>query len=212
MFQDRVESGRRLAERLRGYAGEDIVLIAIPRGGVVVAAEVSKALKAPLDIIIPRKIGAPQNEELAIGAVAGPNEVIINWPLVSSLNISDEYIKTATERELREIERRRKLYLGDSPELKITGKTAVIIDDGLATGSTARAAIKAAKAKNPRKVILAVPVAPQETVDQLTREVDELICLLVPPYFYAVGQFYQQFEQVTDIQVVDILSQFKKTA
>lgn len=209
MFQDRTDAGRRLAARLRDYTGQDAVLLAIPRGGVAVAAEVAAVMGAPLDLIIPRKIGAPENEELAIGAVAGLGEIVINESLIDSLQISDDYLKKEAARQLKEIERRRRLYLGDRPEKVITNKTAIIVDDGLATGSTARAAILAVKSKRPKKIVLAVPVAPREAIELLKKEVDELICLKTPELFYAVGQFYERFDQVSDGEVVDILSRLK---
>lgn len=209
MFQDRVSAGRRLARALEKFQGEDLLILGIPRGGVLVAAEVAQALGAPLDLIIPRKIGAPGNEELAIGAVAGEGQVIINSGLVASLGVSEEYIKERVEKEIDEIKRRRRRYLGDATTPNVGKKVVLIVDDGLATGYTALAAIEAVKALNPRRTVLAVPVAPPETAARLAGEVDELICLSTPDPFFAVGQFYSEFHQVTDEEVVSRLRELK---
>lgn len=212
MYQDRIDAGIQLAESLSSYKSRGVVVLAIPRGGVVVAAEVAKALEAPLDLVIPRKIGAPGNEELAIGAVAGTGQVIINEALAQSLSVSEDYLQRAILKELQEIKRRRRLYLGESKEYDLTGKTAILVDDGLATGSTAKAAIKATRSKQPAKLVLAIPVAPRDTVETISKMVDELVCLKIPGDFFAVGQFYYNFDQVNDAEVVEILSEFKKTA
>lgn len=209
MFRDRVDAGRQLARRLEGrYRGSDAVILAIPRGGVVVADEVAKALGLQLDIVIPRKIGAPGNPELAIGAVA-MGESIINEPLVRELGIPREYIESEIRRQLEEISRRRKLYLGDRAPIPLQGRIAIVVDDGLATGYTALAAIHAVKRQNPKKTVLAVPVAPSDTCARLAQEVDELICLEAHELFFAVGQFYEVFDQVTDSEVVEILSRYR---
>ncbi|MCL6473378.1 MAG: phosphoribosyltransferase, partial [Firmicutes bacterium] len=201
-----------LARRLEGkYRGSDAVVLAIPRGGVVVADEVAKALGLQLDIVIPRKIGAPGNPELAIGAVA-MGESIINEPLVRELGIPREYIESEISRQLEEISRRRKLYLGDRAPIPLQGRIAIVIDDGLATGYTALAAIHAIKRQNPKKIVLAVPVAPSDTCARLAQEVDELICLEVHELFFAVGQFYEVFDQVTDSEVIEILSRYRSAA
>lgn len=212
MFKNRADAGCKLAGKLTQFAKKDIIVLAIPRGGVVVAAQVAKSLNAPLDLIIPRKLGAPQNEELAIGAVAGPNEVILDEALIQHLRISKDYIRQVIAKELKEIDRRRQLYLGDCPEIKLFGKIAIIVDDGLATGATARAAIKTARLKKPRKIVFAVPVGPRHTVELVEQEADEVICLEIPTLFYAVGRHYQNFAQVNDSRVIEILSRFKKTA
>lgn len=209
MFQNRVSAGRQLARALEKFRGEDLIVLAIPRGGVVVAAEVAEALGAPLDLIIPRKIPAPGNEELAIGAVAGEGQVIINSGLVASLGVSDKYINEWVGKEIDEIQRRRHSYIGDEKAPDVGNKTILIVDDGLATGYTALAAVEAVRALGGKKVVLAVPVAPPDTVARLDKVVDELICLMEPAEFYAVGQFYSDFSQVTDREVVSRLRDYK---
>lgn len=192
------------------YKGQEAVILAIPRGGVIVAVEVQKALGAPLDLVIPRKIPAPGNPELAIGAVAGPGKVVISEELRRSLGVGRDYVDDQVRRQLQEIERRRQRYLDGKAPIPLEGKTAIIVDDGLATGSTAKAAIVATRAKRPGKIVLAVPVAPADTLDRLGREVDEAVCLSVPDLFYAVGQFYADFPQTSDEEVVDALSTAQK--
>ncbi len=208
MFKDRVDAGRQLAKRLEGeYKDTDAVVLAIPRGGVVVADEVARALNLKLDLIIPRKIGAPGNPELAIGAVA-VGRAMINEPVVRELGVPDSYIESETKRQLEEIARRRRLYLGDRRAIPLRGRIAIIIDDGLATGYTALAAVDAVRQQNPRKTVLAVPVAPTDTCERLKREVDEIICLEAHDLFFAVGQFYEEFSQTTDTEVIDILKNY----
>jgi predicted phosphoribosyltransferase len=205
MFDDRIEAGKKLAGRLSSYRDQDTIVLAIPRGGVVVAAEVAGELGAPLDLIIPRKIGAPGNPELAIGAVAGEGKPLLNESMIKSMRLPSGYIEEAVRSEVEEIKRRRKEYLGDRPRPSLKGKTVIIIDDGLATGYTALAAVRSVTSERPAKVILAVPVAPRETVKFLEPEVDELIVLETPAFFYAVGQFYHDFRQVSDWEVKEIL-------
>lgn len=208
MFKDRVEAGQKLALRLAGCRGQDAIALAIPRGGVIVAAEVAKELNIPLDLIIPRKIGAPGNPELAIGAVAGEGKVFINEPLAKSMHLPESYLQEEVRREVEEIGRRRQQYLGKRPSPDLRGKTVIIIDDGLATGYTALAAVRSVQSEKPEKVVLAVPVAPVETIKFLQTEVDELVVLETPAFFYAVGQFYRDFSQVSDREVIDILKGF----
>lgn len=209
-FSDRSEAGRRLAQRLLKYKGKDAVVLAIPRGGVVVAVEVASALEAPLDVVIPRKIGAPENPELAIGAVGPGGEVVINEAVRSELGVPDSYIAAEVQRQLAEIDRRERLYLGDRQPFPIEGKIAILVDDGLATGYTAIAAARSVRARNPQKIALAVPVAPPDTCERLSKEVDEIICLETPELFFAVGQFYADFTQVSDVEVVEILKRYSE--
>ncbi len=203
MFKERASAGRDLANSLEKFRDQNVLVIGIPRGGVIVAAEVADALNAPLDLIITRKIGAPGNEELAIGAVAGVGQVMLNSKLVEALNVSKDYIEERVEKAVAEIKRRRRLYLGELPSTNVGNKTVLVIDDGLATGYTALAAIEMLRTMKPQKIVLAVPVAPSETVARLTPEVDELVCLSMPREFFAVGQFYDEFHQVTDEEVID---------
>lgn len=209
MFRDRASAGRKLAEALERFKKESPVVLGIPRGGVVVAAKVAAALECELDLIIPRKIGAPGNPELAIGAVAGEGRVIINEDLIAGLDVDREYLDKQIRRENEEIDRRRRLYLGDADPIDITGRTVLIVDDGLATGYTAVAAARAAGAANPAKMVLAVPVAPARTVAELEKEVDEVVCLSTPEPFFAIGQFFGDFSQITDDEVIETLNELR---
>ncbi len=204
-FRDRKEAGEKLAAALTHLKGQDVVVVAIPRGGVVVAAEVAKVLKAPLDVVIPRKIGAPANPELAIGSVVDEERVFLNQSLVRQLSVSEEYLSEQVEKELAEIKRRRFKYLGDR-SYAYKDKTVVLVDDGLATGYTALAALRYLKSKEPKRLVLGVPVAPRETIEFLKAEADEIVCLASPAFFYAVGQFYRDFRQVSDEEVVELLN------
>ncbi len=203
MFENRASAGRELARSLEKFRDQDVLVVGIPRGGVIVAAEVAESLNAPLDLIITRKIGAPGNEELAIGATAGEDQVMLNSKLVEALDVSKEYIEQRVEKAVAEIKRRRRLYLGELPTINVGNKTVLVIDDGLATGYTALAAIEMLRTMKPQRIVLAVPVAPSDTVARLTPEVDELIYLSMPREFFAVGQFYDEFHQVTDEEVID---------
>lgn len=208
MFADRSEAGKKLAEELLGYKEKGCIVVAIPRGGVVVADQVARRLGCPLDLIIVRKIGAPGNPELAIGAVAGVEKVTVNKDTVRNLGVSEEYLQAEAVRQLKEIRRRRTLYLGDKPPLDLKGKPVILIDDGLATGYTTIAAIGAVREQGPSSIILAVPVAPQDTCRLLVTKVDNIVCLLMPEVFYAVGQFYVDFSQTTDEEVIAIMNRY----
>lgn len=210
-FKNREEAGKRLAEKLLEWKEKNPVVLAIPRGGVVVAYEVAKALKAPLDLIIPRKIGAPGNPELAIGAVTEDGTLVLNEDLVAGLRIPEDYVETLREREMEEIRRRKKAYLGDIPPQSLRDKTVILVDDGIATGATARAAIKSVLRQKPLAVVVAAPVAPPETVRALEREVDRVVCLVVFEPFFAIGQFYEDFSQVSDGEVIEFLKRSRKT-
>lgn len=205
-FRDRREAGQLLAQALAFLKGkENVIVLGIPRGGVVVAAEVARAIGAPLDVYITRKIGAPYNSELAIGAIASSGDVVLDEGLIESLGVSPKYVQDETERQRREIERRLKQYRGNRPAQKLEGKTVLLVDDGVATGATTLAAIRALKKQKPAELILAVPVGPPDTVARLSEEVDKLVCLDTPPLFWAVGAFYVAFDQTSDEEVVRLL-------
>lgn len=207
MFTDRVDAGRRLAERLAGRDLPQGLVLAIPRGGVVVGAEIARALSLPLDIIIPRKIGAPYNPELAIGAVTQDGTAIFNEELLRHFSIKDETKAQLVAHAVAEINRRMRLYRGDKPLLSWRNRTIILVDDGIATGFTVTAALRSLRKADPKKIILAVPVAPPDTLENLRPEVDELICLLVPELFMAVGQFYYHFDQTSDQEVISLLKE-----
>ncbi len=212
-FNDRREAGRKLAEALRHYRGKDAVVLALPRGGVPVAAEVAAALDAPLDLLLVRKIGVPWQPELAMGAVIDGEEPITvrNEDIIGLANVTEGDFDAAAQRELEEIERRRKKYIGERPRPEIKDHVAIIIDDGIATGATVRAAIRGLKRKDPKKVVLAVPVAPPSTVESLREEVDELVCLEAPEMFHAISLYYREFSQVSDEEVTRILDSARAT-
>lgn len=205
MFKNRIDAGIKLGFALLESNIEDPVILGIPRGGVVVAAEVAKILKAPLDIAIARKIGAPFDREYAIGAINSLGNVILNETSIRELGISNEYIEKSVKEEIEEIKRRLSIYRGERDMIDIKDKSVIIVDDGLATGLTMLSVVKGVKANNPKKTIVAVPVASYEAVKRLEKEA-EVIALYIPEYFYAVGQFYEDFRQVTDEEVISALN------
>jgi predicted phosphoribosyltransferase len=209
-FHDRSDAGRRLARALSEYKGRSAVVLALPRGGVPVAAEVAAALDAPLDLILVRKIGVPTQPELAMGAVVdGAAPIVVrNEDVIELSGTTAEEFDSACKRELAEIERRRRLYIGDRPRAEIAGQVVIVVDDGIATGATTRAALQAIRNRKPKELVLAVPVAPPDTVMNLRGEVDALICLETPELFGAIGYFYRDFRQVSDQEVVAILKRF----
>ena len=209
IFVDRQEAGRQLAEALSGLKGEDVVVLGIPRGGVVVAAEVARAHGWPLDTVIPRKVRAPGNPELGLGAIA-PGVRVLDQRMLDMMGVSESYLEREIAEEEREIERRSEAYRRGRPAVDVKDKVAVVVDDGIATGGTATAAVRWAKAEGAAKVILGVPVAPAEGVRNLSREADEVVCLETPEPFYAVGQWYQEFPQTSDEEVVHILDQARE--
>lgn len=204
-FRDRREAGRRLAEALTGYRARRPFVLAVPRGGIVVGYEVAVALDAPLDVVVPRKLRAPYNPELAVGAVAHDGSVYLDAPLVSSLRITDDYLKEETAVQLEEIRRRLALYRGDRPQPDLAGRTALVVDDGIATGATLIAALRAVRQMAPAAAVAAIPVAPPEGAEALRAEADDVVCLYTPTLFYAVGQFYDDFAQTTDDEVIFLL-------
>jgi putative phosphoribosyl transferase len=207
-FRDRVEAGRRLAQRLSEYAGrDDVIVLGLPRGGVPVAAEVAKALDAPLDVFLVRKVGLPGYEELAMGAVASGGVLVLDEGLIGRLGVSQEQLERAIRAELQELERREQAYRGGQEPLDLEGKTVILVDDGLATGASMRAGAEAVRRLNPARVVIAVPVAAEETCDQFRDVVDEVVCAVTPRPFNAVGLWYQDFSQTSDDEVRGLLAE-----
>ncbi len=212
LFEDRRDAGRRLAERLAPYAEERPVVFALPRGGVPVGAEVSRSLGAPLEVIVSRKLGAPGQPEFGIGAVTPGGVRVLNERAVRALGIEEDYLQMVSTRELAEAERRLRLFRGEGrPYPDLEGRTAILVDDGLATGVTARASLLALRRMNPQRLVLAVPVCAVQTAELLRPETDELICLLAPADLEAVGLWYRNFEQTSDEEVVRLLEQARRS-
>ncbi|OLB96650.1 MAG: phosphoribosyl transferase [Candidatus Rokubacteria bacterium 13_1_40CM_68_15] len=206
-FHDRREAGRLLAEKLTAYADRpDVLVLALPRGGVPVAYEVARALRAPLDVFIVRKLGVPGYEELAMGAVATGGVRVLNDQVVNGLRIPDYVIDAVTAWEQQELARRESLYRGERPPPDVRGKTVILVDDGLATGSTMQAAVAALRQQQPARIVVAVPTAAPETCDALRAEVDEVICAITPEPFHSVGLWYKDFSQTTDDEVRELLA------
>lgn len=210
MLVDRKDAGKKLSAELEKYKDESPIVLAIPRGGIVTAYETIKRFGFEWDLIIPRKIGLPHNKEIAIGAVSVDGTYLLNEEYIDILNISQEYIENEISEQIEEIKRRLNTYKGNENFPDVNGKTVIIIDDGIATGFTIQAAIKSIKKHAAKKIILAVPVAPQDTISLLEKIVDEVICLLIPNEFHAVGLYYKSFEQTTDEEVFDIVRDLKK--
>jgi len=212
IFANRKEAGQKLAQRLRKYANRgDVIVLGAPRGGVPVAFEIATDLKAPLDVFVLRKLGVPGREELAFGAIASGGVRILNRDIVEGLGITGLDIERVTRAENQELERRERAYRGGKPPLEISGLTVILVDDGVATGSTMKAAIRALRQMKPARIVIAVPVAPPSTCNQLQFEADELVCLEMPEPFYGVGQFYSDFSQVSDEEVKELLDTASQT-
>ena len=207
-FSDRADAGRQLAARLAELRLAEPVILALPRGGVPVAVEIARRLAAPLDLVLVRKIGAPGHEELAVGAIVDGErpELVLNPDVVAAYGIDDVWLEGAQNRQLAEIERRRHLYLGGRARVPIAGRTAIVVDDGIATGATVRAALHAVRRAGPRELVLAVPVAAAAVLARLGADADRTVCLETPRDLVAVGQFYRDFRQVEDDEVVRMLA------
>lgn len=207
MFRDRQEAGQKLAAELAGLQLRDPVVLALPRGGVPVAKEVAKSLNAPLDLIIVRKVGAPGNPELSVAAIVDgdPPDVVLNREIIEAYSLDDAELAALINRERPELERRRLAYRGKRQPLSIAGKTAVIVDDGAATGTTMKVAIRALKRRSPREIIVAIPVAPPDTVAELAQEANRVVCLSQPARFHALGYHYLTFPKLTDVEITTAL-------
>lgn len=211
IFADRADAGRRLAIKLSAYAERtDVLVLGIPRGGVTVAYEVARALNAPLDVFLSRKLGVPGQEELAFGALASGGVRLLDQDLIRELKISPREIERIAQDVEAELERRERAYRGGRPPLNVAGRTAILVDDGIATGSSTEAAIRTLLQMRPARLVLAAPVAPASTCKRLRQCVDELVCVQTPERFYAIGQFYEDFSQVTDEEVMELLRRAAK--
>ncbi len=208
VYSTRAEAGRMLAQRLMSYAAAGAVVLGVPRGGLPVARAVADALGAPLDVVVVRKLGAPGQPELGIGAVVDGDHprAIFNQDMIEHLGVSDEYIEAEIARQLKEVNRREVAYRGGRAKIPLMGKTVIVVDDGIATGSSVRAALRGVRRQKPKRLMLAVPVAPAESIETLRSEADEIVCLETPEDFFAVGQFYRDFHQVSDDEVREILA------
>lgn len=206
-FRNRVDAGKRLATALQQYHdAKDAIVIALPRGGVVVGAEIAKALDLPLDIVVPRKIGAPGNPEYAIGAITESGEPAWDHQAIALTDASDEYLRATVDGERAEAQRRLTTYRGDRPPRDVKGKTVLLVDDGIATGLTMSAAIQTIRAEGAARIVLAVPVAAADSIAKISRAVDDVVILYAPEWFGAVGAFYDTFEQTTDDEVIELLA------
>lgn len=207
VFRDRREAGDVLGQKLASYRDRsDLQVLGLARGGVPVGSQVARALRAPLDVFLVRKLGVPQWEELAMGALASGGGVVINDSLVRSLGVSDDQVQAAIKRETDELHRRERAYRGDRPPVALADKTVILVDDGIATGASMLAAVRAVRADAPSAVVVAVPVGPQSTCRELAAEADDVVCAVTPPGFEAVGQVYEDFHQVTDDEVRELLA------
>jgi predicted phosphoribosyltransferase len=209
IFPDRAEAGRELGARLGRYRGRDVIVLGLPRGGIPVAREVARALDAPLDVFLVRKLGAPGHEELAMGAIASGGVRVLNEDVISMLGVSEDQIAAVAAREARELERRDREYRGGKPLPELRGRIVILVDDGLATGATMRAAAAAVRASGPARLVVAVPVAARETCEDFRRDpaVDEIECVHTPASFQAVGMWYEDFRQVSDAEVSALLAE-----
>jgi predicted phosphoribosyltransferase len=211
-FRDRVDAGKRLAAALTDFSGKDAVVLAIPRGGVVVGYEIAAALDLPLDVIIPHKLGAPDNPELAVGAVAEDGSTVLDKQLIAYLGVDDRYIEEEKQRQREEIERRLKVYRQGMAPRELKGKDIIVVDDGIATGSTMKAALLSVKNQGAKSIAVAIPVGPPSTIDELKKLADHVVCLYTPEFFQAIGQFYDDFSQTNDEEVIELLKKCNQNA
>lgn len=206
IFPNRTEAGQQLASRLGKYANrENVIVLGVPRGGVPIAFEVATTLNLPLDVFVLRKLGVPGHEELAFGAIGSGGVRVLDRETVEAIGLSDLIIELVTQAERAELARREQIYRGEKPPLDVRGKTVILVDDGIATGSSLRAGVRALRQMQPAAIVIAAPVAPRSTVSRLRHEVDDVICVALPEEFRGVGQFYQDFSQVSDEEVNELL-------
>ncbi|MGH7057298.1 MAG: phosphoribosyltransferase [Acetobacteraceae bacterium] len=207
-FADRREAGRLLAQKLLHFKDQRPVVLALPRGGVPVGFEIARALRAPLDLVLAQKLGAPNQPELAVGAIAdgAEPELVTDPRLLAALSVSSAALDAIKDQALAEVERRGRTYRGDRPPVALAGRTAIVVDDGIATGATTRAALRASRRREPARLVLAVPVAPPATIRRLKQEADAIVCLVKPRLFAAVGQYYESFPQLDDEEVLSLLA------
>jgi len=205
-FKDRTEAGKQLAKKLMNYANRDnVIVLALPRGGVPIGYEVAHALNAPLDVVLVQKLGVPGREELAMGAIASHDAKFVNDSIVRGMKISQDTVDNVIEKETRELKKREALYESARPDIDITGYTAIIVDDGLATGATMRATVQALRSQSFDKIVIAVPTAPADIIDEFQHEVNDVVCLITPQEFGGVGRWYTEFSQTTNDEVIDYL-------
>lgn len=209
-YADRRQAGRLLSKSLVGYEPYHPVLLGIPRGGVIVADTIARELKTDLDIVLTRKLGAPGNPELAIGAVSESGRIHIQHEIAEKVGADEDYMEREIARQLAEIQARQQRYRRVLPKVSLEGRSVILVDDGVATGATMQASLWAARDEGPKEVIIAVPVGAQDAIERLEHEADDVVCPYVPPYFYAIGQFYADFEQVDDLEVIEILQAYQQ--
>jgi putative phosphoribosyl transferase len=212
LFRDRREAGRELGKRLAAEKGTDALVLGLPRGGVPVAAEVARALHAELDVLVSRKLGSPLSPELAIGAVTANGDTFLNQDVIDQLRVSDAYLASVTASEQAEARRREVRFRGARPAPRVASRTVILVDDGLATGATMRAAVRSVRQQRPGRLIVAVPVGPRDACAALRREADQVVCIYEPDYFDAVGSYYADFRQVEDTEVEEMLRTFAATS
>jgi putative phosphoribosyl transferase len=212
LFRDRSEAGQRLAARLTEFANRNVLVLALPRGGVPVAFEIAQSLNAPMDVLVVRKLGAPGQEQFAMGAIAFGGIRVLNWDVIGSLGVSLQQLDFIVAKEERELRRREHDYRGNRKRIEVQGRTVILVDDGLATGSTMLAAIAALRHEKPRQIIVAVPVAPSSACAEIEKEADRVVCLYTPQEFLSVGQWYLNFSQTSDQEVRDLLDRSAEKA